>query len=148
MEPLIGQLIALAKFFKALEAQAHLVHLNYVGTGNFLSVHQFLHERYEEHLEQFDSTAEFVRALGAPFVATVAELHGAPEGFTDLPAGCPCEMLLQVYMGNLQRVTVMAQQLEPVATRMRAIDVANFCADVVKAATKAGWFLRGTLGCP
>lgn len=146
VEPLIGQLINLARMLKALESQSHLVHLNYVGTGNFLAVHEFLKGQYEAHLEQFDTTAEFVRALGVPFVATVKELHAPPEGFKDLVADCGCEGMLQTYWANLQATIAMAQQLEPLAQKARAIDVANWCAEVVGASSKACWFLRATLG--
>lgn len=146
MDPLIGQLINLAKMLKALESQSHIVHLNYVGTGNFFPVHEFLKGQYEAHLEQFDSAAEFVRALGAPFTATVQELHQPPQGFADLAAECGCEAMLQTYCMNLQRLILMAQQLEPVAQKARAIDVVDYLAGLVGACSKACWFLRATLG--
>lgn len=146
METLIGQLINLAKILKALESQSHIVHLNYVGTGNFLPVHEFLKGQYEAHLEQFDSAAEFVRALGAPFTGTVQELHQPPQGFADLTTDCGCEGMLQTYYANLQRLIGMAQQLEPVAQKARAIDVVDYLAALVAASSKACWFLRATLG--
>jgi len=133
---------------KALEAQAHIVHLNYhASQGNFLSVHQFLKERYEAHLEEFDTAAEFVRALGVRFIDTVSELHRLPEGFSDLLPECGCSESLGSYHGNLQLLIQQAQQLEPVAQKARAIDVANWCAELVAASSKACWFLRATLGC-
>lgn len=146
MDTLIGQLISLAKMLKALESQAHLVHLNYVGTGNFLSVHNFFKGQYEAHLEQLDGVGEFVRALGAPFSATVQELHQPPQGFVDLTADCGCDGMLQAYYANLQRLIGMAQQLEPVAQKARAIDVVDYLAALVKASSQACWFVRSTLG--
>ena len=144
---LVSQLRELSRWLKALESQSHLVHLNFVGSGNFLSVHLFLKERYEAHLEEFDGAAEFVRALGAPFIGTVAELHGLPEGFADLQPDCGCDSLLQAYLINLQQLIALTQQLEPIAQRARAIDVVDYCAQLVASSSKACWFLRATLGC-
>lgn len=144
---LVSQLRELSRWLKALESQSHLVHLNFVGSGNFLPVHLFLKERYEAHLEEFDNAAEFVRALGAPFIGTVAELHALPDGFMDLQPDCGCDSLLQAYLINLQQLIGMAQQLEPIAQRARAIDVVDYCAQLVASSSKACWFLRATLGC-
>lgn len=143
---LVSQLRELSRWLRALGSQSHLVHLNYVGQGNFLSVHALLKERYETHLEEFDGAAEFVRALGAPYIGTVAELHALPEGFVDLQPDCGCESLLQAYLMNLQQLIRLAQDLEPVAQRARAIDVVDYCAQLVASSSKACWFLRATLG--
>lgn len=144
---LVEQLLMLARYLRALGSLSHLVHLNYIGDGNFLAVHHYLKERYEVHLEEFDTAAEFVRALGAPFLETVQALHELPPGFRDLEPGCSCSDGLAVYHGNLQQVIALAQVLEPVAQKARAIDVANWCAELVASSSKACWFLRATLGC-
>lgn len=144
---LVQQLLLISRWLKALESQSHVAHLNYVGSGNFLPVHHYLKRRYETHLEEFDSAAEFIRALGVPFIQTVAELHALPEGFTDLQAECGCDALLATYARNVQQLIVLAQMLEPIAQDARAIDVANWCAELVASSSKAVWFLRATLGC-
>ncbi|MGA1670281.1 MAG: hypothetical protein ACO39F_05265, partial [Candidatus Nanopelagicaceae bacterium] len=59
---LVKHLVMLASMLKELETQSHLIHLNYEG-ANFLEVHAYLKERYETHLEQFDTVAEEVRSL-------------------------------------------------------------------------------------
>ena len=145
---LVSQLRELSRWLKACEAQAHIVHLNYhASEGNFLSVHLFLKERYEAHLEDFDTAAEFVRALGVRFIDTVSELHRVPDGFSDLLPECGCSESLATYFSNLQQLIAMAQTLEPIAQKARAIDVANWCAELVASSSKACWFLRATLGC-
>ena len=47
---LVKHLVMLASLLKELQTQSHLIHLNYEG-DNFLEIHGFLKERYEEHLE-------------------------------------------------------------------------------------------------
>lgn len=143
---LVERLRVLSRALRALGSMAHLVHLNYVGE-NFLAVHAFLKERYEAHLEEFDTAAEFVRALGAPYLQTVAQLHQLPQGLEDLREECACDEALALYHRNLQQVIALAQVLEPIAQKARAIDVANWCAELVASSSKACWFLRATLGC-
>lgn len=143
---LVSQLRELARWLKALESMAHVVHLNYTGQGNFLSVHSLMKERYEAHLEELDGAAEFIRALGAPFFGTVRELQAPPEGFTDLEPNCGCDQMLIVYRMNLLSLIALAQRIEPIAQNARAIDVVDYCAQLVASSSKACWFLRATLG--
>ena len=65
MAPMSGmaqQLLVLASTVKETQLQAHLIHFNYEG-ANFLSVHQFLKEEYDELLEEFDKIGEYVRSM-------------------------------------------------------------------------------------
>lgn len=148
MGQLTDQLLQLSAFLKALESQAHIIHLNYVGEGNFLSVHTFMKGQYEAHLKQLDQAAEFVRALGVKITPTVAGLHALPPGFQDLECDCGDEAMLGCYHGNLQRLIAMAQQLEPIAQQARAIDVVDYLAALVGASSLACFMVRATLGCP
>lgn len=144
---LVERLLILSRYLRALSSLSHVLHLNYVGDGNFIEVHRYLKERYEAHLEEFDAAAEFVRALGVPFLGTVRELHELPGGFQDLEPGCSCSDGLAAYHANLQQLIALAQTLEPIAQQARAIDVANWCAELVTTNGKACWFIRATLGC-
>lgn len=141
---LLGQLAVMAAFLKELELQSHLIHLNYTGS-NFLPVHEFLKGQYEQHLEEFDTVAEFIRAMGAFLPGSNGEFRQAARGFRDGSNGEPAEQL-RVYVANLEQLKLMAQQLEPLAQRERALDVVDFMAVLVGSCSKAAWFLKATLG--
>jgi len=140
---LCEQLILFSAFTHELQMQAHLLHLNYVGS-NFLAVHAFLKGRYETHIEQFDTIAEFVRALGKPMPATHAELLAILPAFEHAMSTAECQ--LSNYAENLAHQSCMATALESAAAEQRQIDVANYMADLVADAGKNRWFIAATLG--
>jgi DNA-binding ferritin-like protein len=139
---LCDQLILLSAFTHELQMQAHLLHLNYVGS-NFLAVHAFLKGRYETHIEQFDTIAEFVRALGKPMPATHGELLAILPAFEHAMSTAECQ--LSNYSENLAHQACMATALESAAADQRQIDVANYMADLVADANKNQWFITATL---
>jgi DNA-binding ferritin-like protein len=56
--------------------------------------------------------------------------------------------MLAVYLKNLDDLADLAVQIEPSAQQVGAIDVANYMAELVAAASKAAWFLKAILrGC-
>jgi len=133
------QLTVLAAFAKELELQSHLLHLNYCGE-NFISIHTYLKGRYEAHLEQFDTLAEFVRILGE-------FLPGSTAAFREVLPSLDGEATIEAYVENLRSFSSLAKALEPAAADARAIDVQNFMADLVADAGKAIWFLSACCGC-
>lgn len=145
---LTEKLIELAAFVKEMETQAHLIHLNYEGQ-NFLDVHRFLKERYEEHLAQFDLCSEHVRALDFWMPPCSCTLREA------LCSVCFCNVTsydgrkqLCTYLTNLDAFAELARSIEPCAQEVGAIDVANSLADFVADAQKAAWMLKAILrGC-
>jgi DNA-binding ferritin-like protein len=139
---LCEQLILLSAFTHELQMQAHLLHLNYVGS-NFLAVHAFLKGRYETHIDQFDTIAEFVRALGKPMPATHAELLKILPAFEHAMSTAECQ--LSNYAENLAHQSCMATALESAAAEQRQIDVANYMAELVADAGKTRWFITATL---
>lgn len=143
---LIEQLILLTSMLKELETQSHLIHLNYEG-DNFLSVHAFLKDRYEEHLEQFDRVAELVRSMDYWMPLCSCGLKDTLAGFQHICSHEGREMLV-TYFGNIEAMGYLAKRIEPLAQEAGAPDVANAMADLVGAAFKASWFLKATLrGC-
>jgi hypothetical protein len=140
---LLGQLAIIAAFLKELELQSHLIHLNYVGT-NFFSIHAFLKEQYNTHLEDFDTAAEFIRSNGAFLPAGNTDFRRALRGFTEASNSNPQDQL-QVYLDNLRLLKTMAQQLEPVAQAAKALDVVDWCAALVGRCGKAAWMLEATM---
>lgn len=136
---LSSQLTVLAAFAKELELQSHLVHLNFTGEM-FLSLHQYLKGRYETHLEQFDTLAEFVRIQGDCLPVSTG-------AFKQVLPALDSDGTVEAYVGNLRTFTAMAKQLEASAAEDRAIDVANYAADLVADAGKAVWFLTAAMGC-
>lgn len=139
----IQQCISLCSYLKELETQSHLIHLNYEGS-NFLGVHAFLKKQYEEHLEQFDTLAEFIRSMdymmpmcncglkdAAPVMGMITSYKGAD--------------MLGVYYKNLEELGMKAKKLEALAEKVHAIDIQNYMADLVGHAFKAAWKIKATL---
>jgi DNA-binding ferritin-like protein len=133
------QLTVLAAFAKELELQSHLLHLNYVGE-NFVSIHTYLKGRYEAHLEQFDTLAEFVRIQGE-------FLPSSTTAFREVLPPLDGEATLESYLENLRSFVALAKALEPRAADAQAIDVQNTMADLVADGGKAIWFLSSSSGC-
>lgn len=139
----IQQCISLCSYFKELETQAHLIHLNYEG-ANFLGVHAFLKDQYNQHLEQFDTLAEFIRSMdylmpmcGCGLKDTAPPMHAVTS--------YKGNEMLSVYYKNLEDMANKAKKIETAAQKISAIDIANYMADVVGQAFKAAWFIKATL---
>jgi DNA-binding ferritin-like protein len=135
---LCDQLVVLCSYLLALRDQAHLIHLNYIGT-DFISVHAYLKERYEEHLDHFDTIAEYVRAYGKMMPMSINELRNAYPDFNGKECIC-------AYLENITKLTDLTRAIEKTATAERSIDVANSLAEIAAAAGKTAWFLRLTTG--
>lgn len=142
----VGDLIALASLCKELQTQSHLIHLNYEGE-NFLSVHLFLKDQYEAHLEEFDTVSEFVRAQDHFMPMCACGLKEAMPAFQNVESYDPRQMLM-TYLLNLTTLSEMATGIEEKAGKERVVDVQNYMAELVAAANKASWFVKATLrGC-
>lgn len=139
----IQQCISLCSYLKELEAQSHLIHLNYEG-GNFLGVHAFLKDQYETHLEQFDALAEFIRSMDYLMPMCARGLADAGPGITHVSSYKGADMLATYYK-NLEELGMKCKKLEPIAQKVGAIDIANYLADLVGQAFKAAWFVKATL---
>jgi DNA-binding ferritin-like protein len=135
---LCDQLILLSSLLLGLRDQAHLCHLNYTGR-DFISIHRYLKERYEEHAEQFDAIAELVRIHGAMLPGTVNELRNCLPQFDG--EACLCS-----YLSNISTLATVVINLEKEATAQSAIDVADAMVDLSRSAGTIAWFLRMTLG--
>ena len=143
---LVQQLIALASLLKELQTQSHLIHVNYEGQ-NFLEVHAFLKERYEEHLEQFDQVAEQVRTLDHFMPMCACGLKEAMPPFQNVESYEGRSMLMAYYV-NIEGLGYLAKELEQVAAGVGAPDVQNYMAELVGSAFKTSWMLKSILrGC-
>lgn len=135
---LCDQLVVLASFLINLRDQAHLIHLNYIGR-DFIPVHTYFKERYEEHLDQFDVIAEYVRAYGKMMPMSVNELRSAYADFNGKECIC-------TYLENVKQLITLTKVIEKTAAEERSIDVANSLAEITAAAGKVEWFVRLTVG--
>lgn len=141
---LLQGLVRLAAFLKELETQAHLIHLNYEGS-NFLSIHGFLKDQYESHLEQFDTVAELVRTMDMYMPMCACGLKEAVSPcFVNVKSYAGMQQL-SAYLSNLEAMGQMAKDVEPMAQCIGAIDVANYMAELVGSAFKAAWFVKASL---
>ena len=139
----IQQCISLCSYLKELETQSHLIHLN-IECPDFISVHKFLGEQYEAHLEQFDSLAEFIRSMDFYLPKCGCELKDAAPQM-QVVSSYEWKGMLGVYYKNLEELGMKAKKLEPIAQKIGAIDIANFLADLVGQAFKAAWFIKSIL---
>jgi|TARA_X000001382_G_scaffold115878_2_gene94874 DNA-binding ferritin-like protein len=143
---LVQDLVRLASFLKEMQTQSHLIHLNYEGS-NFIAVHGFLKERYEAHQEQFDTIAEFVRAMDFYMPMCACGLRDEmPSCFNNVTSHDGRDMLM-TYHANLCDLCEMICELEPAAIEMKAMDVANYLAELMADANKTTWYLKATLRC-
>lgn len=143
---LVKHLVMLASLLKELETQSHLIHLNYEGE-NFLEIHAFLKERYEEHLEQFDTVAEEVRSLDHFLPMCACGLKEAMPPFQNVESYDGRSMLLAYYV-NIESMGYLAKEIEQVAAEVGAPDVQNYMAELVGSAFKTSWMLKSILrGC-
>lgn len=140
---LAAALVQCAAFVKELETQSHLIHLNYEG-GNFLSVHAFLKERYETHLQQFDTLAELVRGMDFLMPLCGCSLKEQACGFRPVEQHDGRHQLM-VYLANLERLIAMATSLESMAGECCAVDVQDYAAELAADSRKNAWFLKATL---
>ena len=139
----IQQCISLCAYLKELETQSHLIHLNIEGP-NFLSVHVFLKEQYEAHLEQFDTLGEFIRSMDYLMPMCGCGLKDAAPVMQAVTSYKGTDML-GVYYKNLEELGMKAKKLEALAEKVHAIDVQNYMADLVGQAFKAAWKIKATL---
>jgi DNA-binding ferritin-like protein len=142
-EVLLQAMVRLAAFLKELETQAHLIHLNYEGS-NFLSIHGFLKDQYELHLQQFDRVAELVRTMDMYMPMCACGLKDAVSCFENVKSYAGMQQL-SAYLNNLEQMGQMAKEAEPMAQCIGAIDVANYMAELVGSAFQGAWFIKASL---
>jgi len=143
VEDLVFSLVALSSYIHQLYTQAHLIHLN-IEAPIFLSIHEFLKDQYDTHIEQFDATAEFVRTLDNFMSMCQRGLLTAHKGFKHVKSYEAKDMLI-TYLKNLEDLGMRAKELGTLAREVEAPDVENYMADLVAASFKSAWFLKATL---
>ncbi len=145
-QSLAKHLVMLAAYVKELQVQSHLIHLNYEGS-NFLEMHKFLKKRYERHLEQFDVIGEHVRAMDFMMPLCSCGLKEAlGDCFHNVDSHDGRSMLL-TYHQNLCDLCELVCCIEPLAVQMKAIDVANYLAELMADTNKACWYIKASLRC-
>ena len=143
---LAKNLVMLAAYIKELQVQSHLIHLNYEGS-NFIPIHEFLKERYEAHVEQFDVIGEHVRAMDFMMPLCGCGLKEAlGDCFRAVDSHDGRSMLL-TYHQNLCDLCELVCAIEPMAAELKAIDVANYMAELMADTNKAAWFIKASLRC-
>jgi len=143
VEGLASLLVALSSNLANLYLQSHLIHLNVEGPL-FLSVHEFLKEQYETHVNQFDKTSEFVRSLDVFMPMCAKGLLGAGKGFKHVK-NYECREMLLVYLKNLEDIGMQAKDVGEYARCLKAPDVENYMGELVGEMFKSAWFVKSTL---
>jgi len=140
----IQQCIALTAYLKELETQSHLIHLN-LECPCFISIHEFLGDQYQGHLDQFDKMSEFIRSMNYLMPLCGCGLKDAcPSSFQPVTS-YEWKGMLVTYYKNLEDCARLCKKLEPIAQKIGAIDIQNYMADLVGAMFKASWFIKASL---
>lgn len=140
----IQQCIALSSYLKELETQSHLIHLN-IECLCFISIHEFLGDQYQSHLEQFDKMSEFIRSMNYLLPLCGCSLkENCPASFQTVTS-YEWKGMLVTYYKNLEDCARLCKKLEPIAQKIGAIDIQNYMADLVGSMFKASWFIKSIL---
>jgi DNA-binding ferritin-like protein len=142
-EELVCAMICMAAFVSELRTQAHLVHLNYTGP-EFLSVHKFLKDQYEKHVEQFDRISEMTRSLDYYMPMCSVGLSESACDFEHCKTYNGKEMLT-TYKTNLESAGMKAKCLGKNAKVADASDAENLAADLVEDMFKDVYMLNSML---
>lgn len=143
VDNLIYRMVELASYLYHLNIQAHLIHLNYENS-NFLAVHEFLKEQYEQHVEDFDTIAELVRSMDYLLPMCQKGLLNAHKNFKTTKTYEPEASLIQ-YTKNLEEGGFLAKDVFKLAQEVEAPDVENEIATVVGHLFKGAWMLKATI---
>ena len=140
---LVYQMVSFSSYLYQLNTQAHLLHLN-VECSNFLAVHEFLKEQYEQHIADFDIVAELVRSMDYLMPSCQCGLMDAYKKFPAVKTYDARESLT-LYTKNLEAGAMMAKDLVDAARETGAPDVENQAADICGRMFKGAWMLKATL---
>lgn len=140
---LVYQMVSFASYLYQLNIQAHLLHLN-VECSNFLSVHEFLKEQYEQHTADFDRVAELVRSMD--YLMPMCQC-GLFDAFKKFPAVKTYDARegLTLYTKNLEAGAMMAKDVTEAARQTEAPDVENYLAEICGNLFKGAWMMKATL---
>jgi len=140
---LVYQMVSFSSYLYQLNTQAHLLHLN-VECSNFLAVHEFLKEQYEQHIADFDIVAELVRSMDYLMPMCQCGLMDAYKKFPAVKTYDARESLT-LYTKNLEAGAMMAKDLVDAARETGAPDVENQAADICGRMFKGAWMMKATL---
>ena len=140
---LVYQMVSFSSYLYQLNIQAHLLHLN-VECSSFLALHKFLKKQYQQHTDDFDTLAEYVRSMD--YLMPMCKC-GLMDAYKDFPSVDTYEAKesLTVYTKNLEAGGMMAKDLVEAARMTGTPDVENFAAEVCGNLFKGAWMLKATL---
>lgn len=142
-ENLVFGMVSFASYLYQLNTQAHLLHLN-IECPEFLALHAFLKEQYEQHIADFDTVSELVRSMDFLMPMCQCGLMDSYKKFKsvktyDAKAG------LTLYTKNLEAGAMMAREVVDMAKEANHPDVENEVAAIVGNLFKSAWMLKSTL---
>ena len=140
---LANELIQLSGFAAQLMLQSHLVHLNFEG-GNFFGVHDFTKQQYKKHQKQLDRLGELTRSLDFLMPMCSKGLLGSCKKFEHIKAYEGPAMLI-TYYENLECFGMCAKNVAKLAAKMDAIDIENYCGEIIEDSFTAAWMCKATL---
>lgn len=143
VENLIFDMVSFASYLYQLNIQAHLIHLN-IETPEFLALHEFLKEQYEQHIADFDTMAELVRSMDFLMPMCQCGLFDAYKKFRTTKTYEAKESLV-LYLKNLEHGGMFAKEVVDMAKRVNAPDVENLTAEILGHLFKSAWMLKATL---
>jgi DNA-binding ferritin-like protein len=142
-ENLVFGMVSFASYLYQLNTQAHLLHLN-IECPQFLALHEFLKEQYEQHIADFDVVAELVRSMDFLMPMCQCGLMDAYKKFKSVKT-YDAKDSLTLYTKNLEAGAQLAVELVDMAKEANHPDVENEVAAIVGKLFKSAWMLKSTL---
>jgi DNA-binding ferritin-like protein len=140
---LIYQMVSFSSYLYQLNIQAHLLHLN-IECSSFLALHKFLKKQYQQHTEDFDMLAEYVRSMDYLMPMCKCGLMDAYKDFSSVESYDAKESLT-LYTKNLEAGGMMGKDLVETARMTGAPDIENYAAEICGHLFKGAWMLKATL---
>ena len=143
VDNLVYATVSFASYLYQLNTQAHLLHLN-LECREFLALHDFLKEQYEQHIGDFDTIAEIVRSMDYLLPSCQCGLMDAYKKFKSVKSYEARESLM-IYTKNLEAGGMMAKDITEQARATGTPDLENHAADICGKLFKGAWMLKATL---
>lgn len=143
VENLIFDMVSFASYLYQLNIQAHLLHLN-LECREFLALHDFLKEQYQQHISDFDTMSELVRSMDFLMPMCQCGLFDAYKKFKTTKTYEARESLI-LYTKNLEQGGMMGKKIVEMARQVDAPDVENHAATILGNLFKGAWMLKSTL---
>ncbi|WP_028974353.1 Dps family protein [Spirochaeta cellobiosiphila] len=127
-----------------MNVKLHNLHWNVVGK-QFVSIHKFTEELYEDLFEKYDAVAEELKMLGEIPASTMVEYLKITDVKEESPRAFTVEEVLDHLVSDLNILKTKALHIRKSASEEDSFAVANMMEDHSSEYNKNLWFLKAML---